>query len=95
MERLSKSAFKLRSGNKPSPMELSGVSPMKDKNPKILSFRTWKNEIWNKDNSYGPGLELPDSQARPDYEEYVASENEKAGFETDSKGRATKQIKKD
>ena len=30
MERLSKSAFKLRSGNKPSPMELSGVSPMKD-----------------------------------------------------------------
>ena len=30
MERLSKSTFKLRSGNKPSPMELSGLeSPMK------------------------------------------------------------------
>ena len=36
MERLSKSAFKLRSGNKPSPMELSGVSPMKDNRPKWL-----------------------------------------------------------
>mgnify|MGYP004453859623 CR=1 FL=1 len=29
MERLSTSAFKLRSSNKPSPMELSGISPMK------------------------------------------------------------------
>ena len=37
MERLSKSTFKLRSGNKPSPMELSGAnSPMKDKRPKFL-----------------------------------------------------------
>ena len=140
MERLSKSTFKLRSGNKPSPMELSGVSPMKDgmgarmsdppqyakhyhnekgnpvatggfttnegaqhvsspnkpkspmtdKNPKILNFRTWKNEIWNKDNSYGQGLEIPDSYAKQDYREYVAEQNEKAGFKTDSKGRAIK-----
>ena len=38
MERLSKSAFKLRSGNKPSPMELSGVkSPMKS-NHKIPAW---------------------------------------------------------
>jgi len=38
MERLSKSTFKLRSGNKPSPMELSGVeSPMKS-NHKIPAW---------------------------------------------------------
>jgi len=29
MERLSDSTFKLKSGNKPSPIELSGVSPVK------------------------------------------------------------------
>tara|TARA_R100001082_G_C4347702_1_gene153068 strand:+ start:1023 stop:1304 length:282 start_codon:yes stop_codon:yes gene_type:complete len=79
--------FMLKSSNKPSIAKLSGAySPMKDKDPKILNFRTWKNEIWNKDNSYGQGLEIPDKHARADYEEYVAEQNEKAGFETDSKG---------
>ena len=80
------SAFKLRSGNKPSMSKLAGVSPMKDDEVKILNFRTWKNEIWNKDNSYGQGLEIPDSYAKQDYREYVANQNEKAGFKTDYKG---------
>ena len=56
-----------------------GNSPMTAKDPskktvvkKPLPFADWKKG-WNKDNSYGEGLELPDSQAKPDYEEYVAN----------------------
>ena len=61
---------------------------------KTMDFRTWKNEIWNKMNSYGgEGNEIPDSYARPEYEEYLALENEKAGFNTDRKGMPTTPIK--
>jgi hypothetical protein len=78
-----------------------GVSPMKQETEpeaqhqedgmkyKTMDFRTWKNEVYNKENSYGQGLEMPDSYAKPDYEEYLALENERAGFNTDKKGRAT------
>ena len=38
------SAFKLRSGNKPSPMQLSGVSPMK----KDKETEAEKKERWDK-----------------------------------------------
>ena len=58
------------------PMQMH--SPLQQEDPMIMDFRTWKNEIWNRENSYGPGLEIPDAQARPDYEEYVAMKNEEA-----------------
>ena len=84
------SAFTLKSGNKPSMAKVAGISPMKiESEPaaenqqdgmkyKTMDFRTWKNEVWNKYNSYGEGLEIPDAYAKPDYEEYLALENERA-----------------
>jgi len=60
---------------------------------KTMDFRTWKNEVYNKGNSYGQGLEMPDSYAKQDYEEYLAEENERAGFNRDNKGRATTERK--
>jgi hypothetical protein len=51
-----KSSFKLRSGNKPSPMQLSGISPMKNDKKKKEEQKKTESEFIKNISEYSENL---------------------------------------